>query len=568
MTNAKGLKGERRLDVLIPLVLYGALLAYKLLVVIWLRSEPQVSDEFTYIKMARTLFAQGRYNSVQYPLLYPLYLLPACFFGDYTYLVMKILGAVSSSFVPVCTYLIARLYLKPDKSCICAAFSAVIPFQYVTTMTIMSENLYFPLFLLAIFLVLRKRKRLIVSDIGLGALLGALFMTRHITFVCIPVFALGWLMRELGEKRSWKSIIGRGILVMAALCVVYSPWVIMCKYYGHGFREIFGFKIASKTNPEQLTWDRLLMTAGFYVCYFSLILAPVLGLLFKSIRALQVKKLFCSYNRLWVMVCGLAAAFFVAVTRHSWRANYNYPVFEKIKGRYLIYFPVLFVLLGAVVLFREKPVFRKKWFNLLATYLLPAGMMIFGYLVDIEGLLYPVGNTFIGSIESTDGQKIKLVGIAYVIVTAAFVMVYQAIHDFAAEKWKRWLPMVFGLGLLLVEVWGMAPYLAFLQRRNDQQNQTNNRYAAELRQTLLEMDLPEGTQIYAENMPDFTYVLRSLAFYGVDHVTMTQIPAKITNEEYYVFTDDKALYADTMEEEEEAVFHWDDGEYYLFKVRD
>ena len=29
----------------------------------------------------------------------------------------------------------------------------------------------------------------------------------------------------------------------------------------------------------------------------------------------------------------------------------------------------------------------------------------------------------------------------------------------------------------------------------------------------------------------------------------------------------KALYADTMEEEE-AVFHWDDGEYYLFKVRD
>ena len=94
------------------------------------------------------------------------------------------------------------------------------------------------------------------------------------------------------------------------------------------------------------------------------------------------------------------------------------------------------------------------------------------------------------------------------------------------------------------------------------------RYAAELRQTLLEMDLPEGTQIYAENMPDFTYVLRSLAFYGVDHVTMTQIPAKITNEEYYVFTDDKALYADTMEEEEEAVFHWDGGEYYLFKVRD
>lgn len=89
------------------------------------------------------------------------------------------------------------------------------------------------------------------------------------------------------------------------------------------------------------------------------------------------------------MVCGSAAAFFVAVTRHSWRAYYNYPEFEKIKGRYLIYFPTLFVILGVVVLFKEKPVFKKKWFNILATYLLPVGLIVAGYLIDVTGIAAP-----------------------------------------------------------------------------------------------------------------------------------------------------------------------------------
>ena len=99
-------------------------------VVIHLRSEPQVADEFTYLKMARLLYQNGSYNSVQYPLLYPLFLLPAVLTGDHFYLTAKILGAISSAFVPVCTYAIARLYLDPEKSVIPAAFSAVIPYHY------------------------------------------------------------------------------------------------------------------------------------------------------------------------------------------------------------------------------------------------------------------------------------------------------------------------------------------------------------------------------------------------------------------------------------------------------
>ncbi|MDO5424152.1 MAG: glycosyltransferase family 39 protein [Eubacteriales bacterium] len=560
---------QKKLDILIPLSLYVLLLVYKIIVVVPLRSQPQVSDEFTYIKMTRMLLENGSYNSVQYPLLYPLYLMPSLLFGDHFYTAMKVMGAISSAFVPVCTYAIARLYLNPEKSMIPAAFSAVIPYHYVTTMTIMSENLYFPLFLLEIYLVLRPRKRVVLSDIGFGALLGALFMTRHITFVAIPVFLFAWLLRELEEKRNWKSIIGRGVLVVACMCLVYSPWVIMCRSYGHGFKEILGFKIASKTNPEQLTWKRLIMVAGFYLCYFSLILAPVLGLLFKSIRALNLKKLFCSYNRLWVVVCGLAAAFFVAVTRHSWRANYNYPDFEKIKGRYLIYFPILFVLLGTVVLFREKPKFKKKWFNILVTYLLPVGMIIGAYLIDIEGVAYPLQSTFIGSIESTDGQKIKLIGPAFVVIVSLFLLYYQYLYDFAKEARKKNLTLIFGVGILLIEIWGMTAYLSYLKGVNDKQNQTNNRYAAELRDTVEELDLPEGTYIYAASMPQFTYVSRAFTFWQIDEVNLVKKKSSVPEDisEYYVITDETEEFAEITEEVIE-VYDWKDKEYYLLKVQD
>ena len=213
MNVQKSRLSQKQQDFLIPVFLYVLLLTYKLIVVIHLRSEPQVADEFTYLKMARLLYQNGSYNSVQYPLLYPLFLLPAVLTGDHFYLTAKILGAISSAFVPVCTYAIARLYLDPEKSVIPAAFSAVIPYHYVTTMTIMSENLYFPLFLLEIYLVLKPRKHVVLSDIGTGMLLGALFMTRHITLVSIPVFGLVWLMREAEEKRKPGSVILRGILV-------------------------------------------------------------------------------------------------------------------------------------------------------------------------------------------------------------------------------------------------------------------------------------------------------------------------------------------------------------------
>lgn len=563
-------KREKRYDIWIPAVLFTVLFLFKLIFAVNARSMPQVSDEFLYARFSRMLLENGTYDSVQYPLLYPLYLIPALFFGDNFYVAMKILGAFSSSFVPIVVYAIARLYLGQRESTLCAGFSMVIPFHYVTTMTLMSENLYFPMFLLAVYVVLRDFKHKIAGDIFLGVLLGLMFMTRHITFVSIPVFLFGWLLKQLDHKESLKSILLRGILVVAALLAAYSPWFFMCRSYGHGMKEIVGFKIASKTNPEQLTLRRLVMSAGFYAAYFSLILAPVLGLMFKSIRALELKKKkwFCAYNRLWVMVCGLAAAFFVAVTRHSWRAYYNYPEFAKIKGRYLIYFPILFVILGAVVLFQKKPRFKHAWINVAATYVLPAAMIVGAYLVDIQGVLYPLHPTkFIGSIESTDGQKIKLVGAAFMVVLPLFIWIFQFLYDFSREKWRKYLFPVFAAGLLLTEIWGMRPYMQYLEEVDADHRDTNYKYADEFVEAIQGIGQEGTIYVYVDKMPQYTYISRYADFWQVKNLTLTDQMEAIGSGTYYVFTNKLDKYKDVMTEQT-AEFTWADKTYYLIKVQE
>ncbi len=65
-----------------------------------------------------------------------------------------------------------------------------------------------------------------------------------------------------------------------------------------------------------------------------------------------------------------------------------------------------------------------------------------GYLIDVTGIACTLKSTFIGSIESTDGQKVKLIGNAFPVIVSLFVLYYQYLMDFAKEARKRMLPLV------------------------------------------------------------------------------------------------------------------------------
>lgn len=556
---------KNKLDLWIPIGLYVALLMIKLIYVVNNRSLPLIADEFTYVKYARALVENGSYRGVQYPLLYPLLLSLSFVSENNFYIIMKIINALCSSFVPVIVYFICRMYVDEKKSAMCAAFSAVIPFQYITTMTIMSENLYFPLLLLAIYVTLREFKNEILGDVLLGAMLGMLFLTRHITLTLIPVFLFVWLMKQLEDKKKIINILVRGMLICGVLLVVYSPWVLMCRSYGYGYKLIIGFSIASKTNPEQLTISRLLMTAGFYMCYYVLICAPFLGMVIKSFRGLEIKQLFHKYNRLWVMCYGLIAALFVAIVRHSWRAAYNYPDFTKIKGRYVIYVPLLVLIVGTVAVYGQRAQFKKAWSNILACYAVPMVALVMSYLIDIRAVFYELPDIFIDFYESMDGRRIKIIGVSFVTVTLLVMFVYQWIHDYGKGKIKKYSFVITAISIIGLEIWGATSYYEKARRGDESNCKKNYRYAWEVKDTLKMIDSEENAVVYVGELPEdiSTYVCRAMDFYGLDQYDFeSEIP---TQKDFYVIAPEKGTYRDSAVEVL-GEYNWADEKYYFEKV--
>ncbi len=332
----------------LPFLIFVALLFVKYVLIFKTTYGPfLLADELQYAKMAKGIFDGTGYAGTQYPFLYPLVLSISYFFKDHFYDVAKIISIVLSSSIVFPIYAICRLFISEKKSALCTVACAVIPYSLVLSGAMMSEVLYFPLILVAIYLVLREFKtKAYLWDGVLGLVLGMMFITRFITIIILPVFVILWWLKQ----KDGKNKILRFLILSASAALAISPWVILKLREGETIKHIIGLGIAEKTNEVQLTISNLLSWFALYGFYFVLLLLPVFSFIFfVGFRFDKVKgKIFSLYNRMIVLVVLLSGAFGVAVIRHSWRAYYNVAVKQRIMGRYLIYFIALFIIAAVV----------------------------------------------------------------------------------------------------------------------------------------------------------------------------------------------------------------------------
>ena len=543
-------KKQMRLDAILMILMYVSLLALKIVLVVGNRSFPIISDEFNYEYMSWKLITDGNYASAHYPFLYPLALAPAHLFGEQSYLAMKVLNAVYSSFVPVITYLICRLYLDWKPSLMCGLFSMVLPFQYVFTMCLLSENLYFPLLLLAIYVLLRPYKRPLAGDILIGVFLGLLMLTRHITLSIIPVFAVVWMMKQYGYGKKWGYIFARGFLVVAVLCAAYSPWFVSKLLQGHELKTIVGLSIASGSDPAQLTLDRLLLSLTYYVLYAVLMLAPLLGVLVKSIRGLDLgKKEKCSqFNQLWVLMVGLMGFMLAAVVRHSWKAYYNYPEFTKIKGRYVVYFTVLAAILAAVTLFKKKPKFKHLWCNIVFCYVLPALALTAAFLVEVQNRTSIAVESLIDMYDSIDGKRIQYGGAKFFVVAMIAMLLIVLVYDMGKKLTQRWLFLVFGGCMIVTEIIGGRTYYNAIKRANTRSASGGTiTYEWEVMETLEEIYEGEPITVYMEDGVRRRDIIEWLPrFIRHEDISMVEDNRNIKSDTYFVLTTNKEQYEDVL----------------------
>lgn len=499
----------------------------------WLYVMPQTygpvvfKDELLYREFAERLWSLSFYGSTQYPPLYPALLAPAFAFGDGFYEAMLVINVIVSSAAVFPAYAIARLHLGRVASLLCASVVAVLPFHIVFPRALLSENLYFPLLLVTFYAVLvdvSPRRRLTL-DIATGALLGALYLTRHISLVLIPVMLIVWWLKPFEGEHAF-GVSKRKLLHLLALSgtmvSVYLPWVLLNLRAGNGVMETLGFGIASRTNPEQLTPERMGLVAVGYLAYYVLLAPPVVGLVLAAPLEALRQGLRSAYGRLVTAIYLSAGAVFVAVVRHSWRAHYNFPEFSKIMGRYPLHFAGLFVLLAfvtsCVVMARyATPADRLR--RLVAPTVAGAVAVLMSWMVLVDRTIVPM-TARMSDRGAVDGYRLLLVGAPIMWLSVVLVALYGVLVYLG---WKRTTHGMLAATLVVFFLLGTGSYLERLRAR--QGDARLARGTAEL----ISSAYPDGaTVVLSEpsetSISERVKLARGLRFWGVRATVSEQRP--------------------------------------------
>jgi len=400
--------------------------------------------------------------TTHYPFLYPVTLLFTLFIKDYSFEAIKIINSFYATSIIFPIFLISRQLVDRKTGYALVLISSFIPFQFLLPTRLLSENLYFPLFLWVIYLIYvspgNQKYRLLWDGLtGIG--IGILYLTRYITLALIPFLLFLWWTKPFKRVENLfqldKHKTFHFILLLLLIVVTFSPWIFIGLKNGLHIRETLGFGIAEETNPQQLTTGNFLKWILFYLGYFILIASPTLNLLFILAR----QKIKNEDSRRWLyIVFTLFLAFLIAVVRHSWRADYNSEIPIRIMGRYIIYFVPLFLITSflAIKLF-DKERYKSIWQFLLLNLIFPVGLIILSYLLVIKGTFFSIEKDFVNPLISIDGYYIKILGLGYFLIIFAL---------FAVTNFSLWTrnPKILELSalmLILFFIIGEPKYLQY-----------------------------------------------------------------------------------------------------------
>lgn len=186
-------------------------------------------DELIYSELAKSFALHGQFlvrdvASNGYGFVYPILIAPAFrLFSSVpqAYTAAKAIDSVLMSLAAVPAYLLARRIVRPSLALVAAGLTVAVP-SLVYTGTLMTENVFYPLFLtcaLLLVLVLERPTRLRV--LALLALSLVAFLTRAQAVALVPAILTAPLLLPRARWREFRLLYGL-ILGAGALVLVYE----------------------------------------------------------------------------------------------------------------------------------------------------------------------------------------------------------------------------------------------------------------------------------------------------------------------------------------------------------
>jgi hypothetical protein len=217
-------------------------------------------DELIYSELAKSFAATGHFQirgvaSNGYGFIYPALIAPAWkVFGPMptVYEAAKVINAIVMSLAAVPAYFLARRLLAPGMS-LCAAVLAVAIPPMLYTSELMTENAFYPLFLVVVWALVATLERPTPRrQVGVLLLCGLAFATRQQAVALVPAVAvapalLGWIERDLKlQLRAWLTTYG---ILVAGFVVAVGGTVAR----GRSLLTLLGAYRAATSVPYSLT---------------------------------------------------------------------------------------------------------------------------------------------------------------------------------------------------------------------------------------------------------------------------------------------------------------------------
>jgi hypothetical protein len=345
-------------DLPVLALMTSVLFALKAIWVVLISYGPMVPDELIYKFNASAIFNLQKYAFAVYPPVYPFALAPALFFKHW-YESMLVLNAFWSSLIVPVTWFLARC-VGIKQPLLAAGLAALLPMHVIYPNILYSENLFVPLFVLAVALALRGGTRGNLEALVFGFVLGIAHLTKYLFLPALPLLFGAWLYSRSKSNRevlsgSLRNLYYPALLVLLAYSLVIGIWLCYGQASGFAWRQLFGLDY-SRIETDAANIHSLLMYAVAYTAYVVLAWFPVWGLIVvwavqtsdKSWR-LQRDPSGLRFLALTLMLLG---CYWLLAVQHSFGRAYNYPVPQRIVGRYLMQLSPIMLVVGVWVLER------------------------------------------------------------------------------------------------------------------------------------------------------------------------------------------------------------------------
>lgn len=409
-------------------------------------------DELLYRRQAAEIFYEHTFKEIGYPPMYPL-VISVAFLCEEFYFVTQIINIVLSIIGTVAVWKILRLFVDQKNSFWGILLVAILPWQYEYCSKMMSENLYYPLLMWVIYTflsVLFKDQIKMIDCLGLGILFALLHLTRHITIVLLPVFAIFWFLRFDKEGR-WSIALKKeklitGFLILGSYIMVYGGYIFYRILYGNTWQRVLGLNVSGigkESIKDYATMQSLMVMIILYASY-----------LFLSVLYLFPSCLLggCKYLKrnneqriafAGMLFVGISIMLMIAAIRHSWRSAYNYPEISYIIGRYIIYIPVMFIIFWILV--KDKVIETEKKWILVVYQILETILLVLAGQILTKGVFWNLREKFLDVVNTRDVYYIYYFYIPVIIMS----MIKGAVL-LLKDKWYNIVTQLFMTITLLV----------------------------------------------------------------------------------------------------------------------